>query len=127
MKREILALTILLVLDLIWIGVYMSGRYRDMIPNIQGSKMTVVTGYAVISYALMAIGLLLFVLPRVRSEHCFRDSLLYGFTFGVVLYGVYDFTAAAVLKNWNMSLAVQDILWGGFVYATAAYIACKLA
>ena len=41
---------------------------------------------------------------------------LNGSLFGIILYGVYDFTAAAVLKNWDIKLAIKDILWGGFVY-----------
>ena len=38
-----------------------------------------------------------------------------------MLYGVYDFTAAAVIKNWDIKLALVDVLWGGIVYFIACY------
>ena len=35
---------------------------------------------------------------------------------------IYDFTAAAVLKDWDIKLALLDILWGSFVFFISAYI-----
>jgi len=56
-----------------------------------------------------------------------QDSLMYGLIFGIVLYGVYDFTAGAVLKNWDVKLAVTDVMWGGIVYFMAAYVGTIIA
>ena len=50
-------------------------------------------------------------------------ALLYAAAFGAVVYGVYDFTAAAVLKDWDMRLALLDVLWGAAVYAAAPFLA----
>lgn len=126
MYRNVIATVLLLILDFIWIGAYMGGQYQRMIPNIQcNSPMTIKPLYAVLSYTLMAIGLNLFVLPNISKENALRDSLVYGFGFGIILYGVYDFTAAAVIKNWDIKLALMDILWGGFVYFIVAYIVAK--
>lgn len=125
MKRQLLAITILLVLDLVWIYLVMGPRYGKMVSKIQGDKMKVNPLYAFLSYALMVVGLLVFVLPLVRKGHELVDSLKYALVFGIVLYGVYDFTAAAVLSGWDMKLALLDIAWGGFVYFIAAYAASK--
>jgi len=38
------------------------------------------------------------------------------------VYGIYDYTSASVLENWDHDLAMIDIIWGIFVYAIAAYI-----
>ena len=64
----------------------------------------------------------MFVLPRVRYAHRLRDSLVYGGTFGLIVYGVYDATAAAVLKKWDIKLATIDVAWGAFLFFVATYV-----
>ena len=122
MKKEIISILILLILDFLWIGLFMKNRYQNEIKQIQGTQMSVNIAYAVVSYVLMAVGLVLFVLPNIRSEHRLLDSFKYGFLFGIVVYGIYDFTAAAVISKWNMTTAILDVLWGGTVFFLASYI-----
>jgi len=122
MKKEIISILILLILDFLWIGLFMKNRYQNEIKQIQGTPMSVNIAYAVVSYVLMTIGLVIFVLPNIRSEHRLLDSLKYGFLFGVVVYGIYDFTAAAVISKWNMTTAILDVLWGGTVFFLASYL-----
>tara|TARA_Y100000591_G_scaffold144649_1_gene124291 strand:+ start:3882 stop:4205 length:324 start_codon:yes stop_codon:yes gene_type:complete len=101
----------------------MKDKYNKMIKNIQNSDIQVNKVFAVASYTLMVVGLNLFVLPRLDVNNInIKDCLLYGFTFGIVLYGVYDFTIAAVLKKWDIDLAYIDVLWGGFVYFAASFV-----
>ena len=123
LKHRVLSTLTLLILDGLWINFYMKDKYSTMIENIQKSKIEVNKVFAVASYTLMVVGLNLFVLPRLDVNNInIKDCLLYGFTFGIVLYGVYDFTIAAVLKKWDIELAYIDILWGGFVYFAASYV-----
>ena len=126
MNKLIVSSILLLVLDFIWIGGYMGGEYKKMVRKIQGSDMQVNIIYAILSYALMIIGLNFFVIPNINKDNLFNDSLKYGFLFGIVLFGVYDFTAGAVLKNWNLKLAILDILWGGTVYFLATFLTFKI-
>ena len=126
MNKLIVSSILLLVLDFIWIGGYMGGEYKKMIRKIQGSDMQVNSIYAILSYVLMIIGLNFFVIPNINKDNLFNDSLKYGFLFGIVLFGVYDFTAGAVLKNWNLKLAILDILWGGTVYFLATFLTFKI-
>lgn len=126
MNKLIISSFLLLALDLIWLKGYMGNEYRKMIRKIQGSDMQVNTIYAILSYALMIIGLNVFVIPNINKDNLMMDSLKYGFLFGIVLYGVYDFTIAAVLKGWNFKLALIDVLWGGIVYFLASYLTFKI-
>ncbi len=96
-----------------------------MIPTIQRKPMKANLGYAAVAYALMVLGLNLFVLPNVRKGYELEDSLKYGFTFGVVVYGIFNFTNATVLEDWDLQLALIDIAWGGTVYFLASYLATK--
>ena len=123
LKHRVLSTLTLLILDGLWINFYMKDKYNKMIKNIQNSDIQVNKVFAVASYTLMVVGLNLFVLPRLDVNNInIKDCLLYGFTFGIVLYGVYDFTIAAVLKKWDIDLAYIDVLWGGFVYFAASYV-----
>jgi uncharacterized membrane protein len=126
MNKLIISSFLLLALDLIWLKGYMGNEYRKMIRKIQGSDMQVNTIYAIMSYALMIIGLNVFVIPNINRDNLMMDSLKYGFLFGIVLYGFYDFTIGAVLKGWNFKLALIDVLWGGIVYFLASYLTFKI-
>ena len=126
-KANIIAIVTLLILDFIWIAMYMGNKYQKQITDIQGSKMETKPFQALLAYILIAIGLNLFVLPNIRKGYELEDSLKYGLTFGIVVYGVYDFTAGAVLKNWDTKLALIDVAWGGLVYFIAAYVGSKYA
>ena len=125
-KKSIIAIVVLLLADLAWINLYINKQYEVQVRDIQNSDLKLDTSMALFAYILMIVGLLVFVLPNIRSGHELEDSLKYGFTFGIVLYGVYDFTAGAIFTKWNKKLAVTDILWGGFVYFIATYTASKL-
>ena len=121
-KQSVIATLVLLLADFLWIGLYMGKQYQTQVLSIQGSNMKANPVFIVLAYLLMVVGLNVFVLPNIRKGHELEDSLKYGLTFGIVLYGVYDFTSGAVLSKWNKKLAMVDVLWGGFVYFIAAYL-----
>ena len=39
------------------------------------------------------------------------------FLLGIVIYGVYESTNYAILKNWNIKAVALDTLWGGILFA----------
>ena len=122
LNQHLLSTAVLLILDIIWIVVFMGRQYSKMVPRIQGGQLKTNYTYAVAAYALMIVGLNMYVVPNIRKEHRLVDSLQYGLVFGIVLYGVYDFTTGAVFTNWSLPLALADVAWGGFVYFISAYI-----
>ena len=123
LKHRIISTTTLLVLDFLWIAIFMGSKYNTMIKNVQGSAMTPNLFFAFIAYTLMVIGLNTFVLPGIDVNNVtISECLSSGFIFGLVLYGVYDFTTGALLKKWDMQLAIIDVLWGGLVYFASCYI-----
>jgi uncharacterized membrane protein len=105
----------------------MSKAYKKQVQDIQGSKMKERMYLGGIAYILMVVGLNMFVLPNIRKGHELIDSLKYGATFGLVVYGIYDMTAGAVFKNWDLKLAIVDVLWGSFVFFIASYLGSKLS
>ena len=119
--RLVISSLILLILDFIWIATFMGPAYKHMITKVQKSQMEIRKKYAFFAYTLMIIGLAIFVIPNV-PKRSLSDSLVYGGSFGLLVYGIYDCTCAAVLKNWDENLAILDIIWGVFVYSAAAYL-----
>ena len=122
---RIVATCLLFFMDLLWIHWVMKSRYNTMIPLIQGGDSISVNRFsAAMAYALMAVGLNAFVIQDNASS--LYASVARGMLFGIVLYGVYDFTAGAVFHRWDWNTATMDIAWGGFVYAAVAGMAYGL-
>ena len=126
-SQNVIAVLFLLILDILWLRLHMGKRYAVLVKDVQQTNLKVNYWFMLAAYALMMCGLILFVLPNVERTSAFKSSLIYGFGFGVVLYGVYNFTCAAIFEDWNFGILTQDILWGGTVYFLATYLSTLLA
>ena len=116
-KYNLISTITLLILDFLWIWLFMGKSYAKMIPRIQGTPMKVKKISAILAYGLMVLGLNMFVINNISNEKTKKwEGLLRAFLFGIIVYGIYDFTAGSVLEKWDFKLAMIDILWGGFVY-----------
>jgi len=113
---------ILFTLDIIWLSLFMKKRFNRIIKNIQNEEANYNLIYASISYIIMIIGLFIFVLPNITKENAFNDSLKYGGLFGLVIYGIFDFTNLALFKNYELSTAIFDVIWGSLLYFGTAYL-----
>lgn len=122
MKQQVLASIILITLDVVWILLFMSKKYATQIRNIQKSRMQPNFLAGLLAYALMIIGLCAFVLPKVDKESALKKSISYGGLFGLVVYGIFDFTNMSILKKWDRQLAVIDIMWGASVYSISSFL-----
>ncbi len=48
------------------------------------------------------------------------SAVVYGALFGLVVYGVYDFTNYSTLRQWPFVLALVDVAWGAVASAACA-------
>lgn len=106
---------IVLVIDIFWLNFVMAKPYKKMIKNIQGSDMVANYPYAIAAY-LMVVLLLNFII--IKNDLSLLDS----FVIGICTWGLYDFTAGAVIKGWRLDLALLDVLWGGLLLMSMKYI-----
>lgn len=117
---------VLIVLDFVWLRTYMIKQYGRMVRNIQSIPMNANIAPAVAAYSLMVFGLCWFVMKQIDHDSTgvekIKQSILYGSLFGLMIYGVYNFTAATVFKKWSWKILTLDILWGMIVYSVAAMI-----
>ena len=113
--KQIIGIFTLLILDVLWLSLFMGNRYQIMIPKIQKEKMILNYYYAIGAYLLM-----IYLLINVVDKY--EMNLLEAFLFGFSLYGVYDLTCGSIFNNWNFKLSLIDMIWGGFVYMTSSYV-----
>ena len=105
--------------DGLWLGLLMTSFYRQQMAPI--GRLTP-DGFepnwpaALMVYVLLGAGLAVFVVPRAMD---LGSAVSYGAIFGLVVYGVYDFTNLATLRHWSLLLTLVDVAWG-----TAATAAC---
>lgn len=112
-KRVLVAGVAFGVLDYLWLEVVMRTFYRTRLEAllVSGStQMHVQWLPAFCVYSLLAIGMVLFVVPRA-SRFLF-SSFVWGAVFGLVVYGVYNGTNVALIRQWPVVLAVVDAVWG---------------
>jgi len=100
-------LVLILILDLIWINGFFKYRFFPMIENIQKSPVVVEPIYFIAAYLILTT-LIYVMIPKCTS---YGEAFLIGF----LIYAVYDSTNLATIKGWNVTNAIMDSLWGGFL------------
>ena len=108
----------LLVLDAIWIGLYMANAYKAALGDQMLAQPRMAA--AAVFYLAYAAGVaFLAVAPGLR-EASWQTAALSGLVLGLIAYGTYDMTNYAILKSWPLGLSVIDIAWGAALTAVAA-------
>jgi uncharacterized membrane protein len=109
-----------MLLDGLWLGVLMKTWYRDQlapIARLADGGFAPNWPAAFMVYVCLGLGIALFAIPRAGD---LVSAAAYGALLGFVVYGVYDFTNYATLKDWPLGLLVVDIAWGTAATAVAA-------
>lgn len=106
---------LVLAIDLLWLGVLMKDFYDGQIGALarrQGAALAPRWPAALLVYVLIPAGIVLFVRPHLGSAAGPGQAFAWGALFGLVLYGVYDWTNRAVLAGWPLAVTVVDHAWG---------------
>ena len=117
----VLTLTILL-LDSMMIGLVFNKNWNNNIKTIQNSPLKVKYIYAIITYVLIITGVMLFVYPKLKAENYVIEGLKWGFLWGVITYGIFDFTNLSIFKDYSLQTAIVDTLWGGILIGSSVII-----
>src|SRR6186997_3404386 len=111
-----------MVLDGVWLGLLMKTFYRDQLaPIVRLANGGIAPNWpaAFVVYVLLGTGIALFVIPRASTVSL---AAVHGALFGLVVYGVYDFTNYATLRQWPFVLTLADVAWGAVASAAAAMV-----
>jgi len=112
LRSFIIGALLLMVIDIPWL--YINQTWAgSMIQTIQGSKITLRYFPALLVYLFMSY---LLTFPTSYNE---------AFLMGACVYGVYDATNYATIKDYDPIFAVADTTWGGILLSSAWWIQKK--
>lgn len=126
---------IILALDAVFLTLA-KDIFARQVMLVQGTAMKVNIPSAAVCYILIVLGLYYFVLrhiivPNASSAAAAIQTMRIGdgvkaaFFLGILVYGVYETTTLAILRNWSPMTALIDTTWGGTLFALSAYIFYK--
>ena len=105
---------IFISIDFVYLNV-MKGYFYNQIKSVQGSIPKMNYLGTAICYILLIIGINYFIIKPHKSV---SDAFL----LGIVIYGVYETTNYALLKDWSIITVIIDTLWGGLLFASTTYL-----
>jgi uncharacterized membrane protein len=123
MIKYIIIIILLFVLDIIWLSLN-AKYYSKMIKSIQNKEIKINIIYALFTYLLMIASIIFINIPFIESKinktdskiEIIKKSLLYSGLLGLFIYGIYNGTNLATLENYDINVALKDILWGFIIY-----------
>ena len=105
-------------IDLVWLGVVASSFYQKHLGPIL--RPDIVWGAALAFYALYIAGILVFaVVPGLQAGSLLRAVSLGAF-FGLVAYATFDLTGMALIREFNWTVVIVDLIWGTVLTASVA-------
>lgn len=99
----------LITMDMVWFRLTLKNIYEPTFLAIQNSPLQLKLSGGILSWLLIAVGIQYFAKSSTTLQS-FYNGLLLGF----VIYGVYNTTNYATLKNYPIKTALLDTLWGTF-------------
>ena len=100
-----------LILDGIYLS-SLSNYFSKVFKEIQGTKMEFRIPSAVLCYVFIIFSIYYF-------GFVLNIGLLNMFILGVIIYGIYELTNHATIKNWPLFMVIVDTLWGGILYSSS--------
>jgi uncharacterized membrane protein len=105
---------IFITTDFVYLNV-IKDYFLNQIKLVQGSEPKVNYLGVALCYIFLIAGINYFIIKP-------RKSVNDAFLLGIVIYGVYETTNYALLKNWSIITVIIDTLWGGLLFAFTTYI-----
>ncbi|MEK6919020.1 MAG: DUF2177 family protein [Nanoarchaeota archaeon] len=102
-----IAILIFIMLDGVWLGLIIKPTYSKLLNKFKLKKINLLS--ALIAYSFLALGIALFVIPRVITP---LPAFFFGVIFGLIIYGFYNFTNFAIFDGYEFSFLAIDVLWG---------------
>jgi uncharacterized membrane protein len=121
LKTYLIALLTLMVLDGLWLGVFMKGVYNREMGQLMAESVNWLP--AALFYLGYPLGVVLLVLTPTPENGL--NAALRGAMLGAVAYGTYNLTGAAVIKGWSSTLTLIDIAWGICLTSGMAFAAWR--
>tara|TARA_B110000858_G_C17357038_1_gene273577 strand:+ start:49 stop:423 length:375 start_codon:yes stop_codon:yes gene_type:complete len=113
-KEYLLTSLILLGLDFIYLS-STKKYFNYQVKLVQGSTIKLNILATIACYILLSMGIYYFI---IKKNFSYSET----FYLGIFVYGVYDLTTMAILKNWKWNTVVMDTLWGGTLFVLVKFL-----
>jgi len=111
---------IFLFIDFLWLGYIAKSFYFSRLGDLLADKPNLAV--AAVFYAVYVIGVVIFAVGPALQSGTWKTALIYGALFGFFCYATYDFTNLATLKDWPVTVAVVDVIWGTVLTGVSALL-----
>lgn len=105
-------------IDLVWLGVVASSFYQKHLGPIL--RPDIVWGAALAFYALYIAGILVFAVVPGLQAGSFVRAVSLGAFFGLVAYATFDLTGMALIREFNWTVVIVDLIWGTVLTGSVA-------
>ena len=119
LKNLLISGSAMLLLDFLYLSAF-GNFFNKMVKSIQGTTISFKMSGAILCYILLILGLNYFIIDQ-------KKSMTDAFLLGILIYGVYETTSYAILKNWKLQAVALDTLWGGILMALTTKITYAFA
>jgi len=111
---------VFLFIDYLWLAHIAKNFYSSRLGHLLADNPNL--GVAAVFYAVYVIGVVIFAVAPALQSGTWKTALIYGALFGFFCYATYDMTNLATLKNWPVTVAVVDVIWGTALTGTSAVL-----
>ena len=125
-KNFIIPFIFFTIIDYIWLTMVVKKYWSKLIQTIQIDVFKPKREYILPVYILMTCALSMFVLPNIKKETIWVDSIKYGGGLGLIVYGIFDLTNLILFSKYDLSMALGDIVWGTFLFTIVSYLSKRV-
>jgi len=121
LKIGIIVTIVFLALDIPMFGLINRQMYENQLKKINGTnkiKHSKTLSAAIITYIFLVLGIYFFA---VKEKNVYKGAL-----FGLVVYGVYNFTNLATISKYGFYESVIDTIWGVILCSSVTYISIHI-
>ena len=115
LKDFIIIGLIVLVLDFIAFKLFITAHFSKLIKQVKHSDMSVNYFGAGFAYLFITLTIYIFIIKG-------NLSLLHAGLLGFFIYGIYETTNFAILKDWTILTILIDSIWGGILFFTTTFL-----
>lgn len=119
-KIYLITIPIFFAIDMIWLGLLARNFYQEQLGHLMRTNVNWTA--AIIFYLIFIVGLVVFVISPAIEKTSWTHSLIYGALFGLIAYATYDLTNLATMKDFPLTVAVVDMIWGMILSASVSIV-----
>ena len=118
----VVSAVVMLGLDAIYLTSF-GDFFQKLVQKIQGSKISMNIGAAVVTYLAMLVVLNVFILQQPKIPE--NKKYILAWVLGLCVYLVFDGTNLAIFKNWSWEALVLDSVWGSILFLLTTLVTVK--